>query len=197
MFLIYIPLCLYLYSSPPPVTVLIVDIYIPLCLYLYWLDLPTVCSHTCIYIPLCLYLYLSDRKFQKSSWDLHSTMFIFILLSWLHSMIGCLIFTFHYVYIYMFCKMWSSGIVCIYIPLCLYLYLLRHTFATSFIYLHSTMFIFISVSIYDNQTGEILFTFHYIYIYITKFNNYVNFVLQFTFHYVYIYIQAFAWLSGN
>ena len=76
------------------------------------------------------------------------------------------IFTFHYVYIYILPRKSVERSCDIYIPLCLYLYyfypaaliilflftfhyvyiyiLLRHTFATSFVHLHSTMFIFIS-----------------------------------------------------
>ena len=76
----------------------------------------------------------------------------------------------------------------IYIPLCLYLYLLLSGLVSATgLHLHSTMFIFILISQsvqlfllpiyiplclylyeYSNQTGEIIrkFTFHYVYIYI-------------------------------
>ena len=99
-FLIYIPLCLYLYDGTLVYDTWICPIYIPLCLYLYGAADTDCCCIEYIYIPLCLYLY-KVLKFTTQNF---------------------VVFTFHYVYIYMRRRKKSRESV-------------NH--------LHSTMFIFI------------------------------------------------------
>ena len=77
-----------------------------------------------------------------------------------------IVFTFHYVYIYIFCVRSSRKA-----PL----------------HLHSTMFIFILDS-YEELNETAAFTFHYVYIYMQLTEDDRSLVKAFTFHYVYIYI---------
>ncbi len=74
-----------------------------------------------IYIPLCLYLYSAYATGAE----------------------GAILFTFHYVYIYIDIEYMSRLKNKIYIPLCLYLYHRAVRTFCNWMYLHSTMFIFI------------------------------------------------------
>ena len=113
--------------------------------------------------------------------------------------------------------MWSSGIVCIYIPLCLYLYshLLWKDLRKEVIYIPLCLYLYFCVL--NNPQDLYKFTFHYVYIYIPDVASYIlpiahlhstmfifisdqlNYLIPsdvFTFHYVYIYItpQVTSWL---
>ena len=118
-------------------------IYIPLCLYLYPLRRYFIHTPELIYIPLCLYLYfllLPVHCFLLQY--LHSTMFIFIFFQQ-YPVHTAFPFTFHYVYIYIELIVSDNETIDIYIPLCLYLYTHELWGSAFFVYLHSTMFIFI------------------------------------------------------
>ena len=162
-------------------------IYIPLCLYLYQTP-ATARAATTAFTFHYVYIYIFSHSSHFPRWyiDLHSTMFIFIfaaataaasLSSFTFHYVYIYIigaattamasesFTFHYVYIYMQKDALKKGSACIYIPLCLYLYLIdyarsihRYPFTFHYVYiyiqtargievknkdLHSTMFIFI------------------------------------------------------
>ena len=76
---IYIPLCFYLYDQAGAVRVLTGHIYIPLCFYLYMLPSYGKGRIAHIYIPLCFYLYVSACLLNAfSAFDLHSTMLLLI-----------------------------------------------------------------------------------------------------------------------
>ena len=97
-----------------------------------------------IYIPLCLYLYpLPVSVLCVSPWFTFHYVYIYM-----HCVstgfFGSFIFTFHYVYIYMPVRLCSKRRISIYIPLCLYLYVVG--------------------GCKSNISG--IFTFHYVYIYI-------------------------------
>ena len=79
LWLIYIPLCFYLYDQAGAVRVLTGHIYIPLCFYLYMLPSYGKGRIAHIYIPLCFYLYVSACLLNAfSAFDLHSTMLLLI-----------------------------------------------------------------------------------------------------------------------
>ena len=127
--------------------------------------------------------------------DLHSTMFIFIFVRRKEPVLDAE-FTFHYVYIYIPPIIVNPIINHIYIPLCLYLYLLPGWEQVRDPNLHSTMFIFIWVFNFICSIFS-LFTFHYVYIYIRIMSFATSVISVFTFHYVYIYIsQSCNFTSG-
>ena len=124
-------------------------IYIPLCLYLYSSGLSKNRFFNQIYIPLCLYLYLSSAALSAFfHCYLHSTMPLLIQLCGLSGRRPGGAFTFHYASTYTAAGAGRSGRIYtftfhyastytsmqiffiwtlrrIYIPLCLYLYLLN------------------------------------------------------------------------
>ena len=69
--------------------------------------------------------------------------------------------------------MWSSGIVCIYIPLCLYLYshLLWKDLRKEVIYIPLCLYLYFCVL--NNPQDLYKFTFHYVYIYIPDVASYI------------------------
>ena len=100
-YMIYIPLCLYLYA---------VNIAVPQTIarftfhYVYIYILFSIwCKELLIkiYMPLCLYLYRFRWFLDFLNFNLHSTMFIFIYVEKLFNRCKLIPFTFHYVYIYM------------------------------------------------------------------------------------------------
>ena len=165
-------------------------IYIPLCLYLYSLYISTSCL-TCwftfhyVYIYICVHdsvsynspnlhstMFIFILRISKiwlgMNGNLHSTMFIFICLPLFFRKRGKDKFTFHYVYIYM---------------------RLEELRAEQRAHLHSTMFIFISCLCTIHLLPQ-TFTFHYVYIYIARGYHSEYLCYEFTFHYVYIYMVA-------
>ena len=81
------------------------------------------------------------------------------------------------------------GLINIYIPLCLYLYIASKVFTSAIV-----KFTFHYVYIYINCANAFpvvaqVFTFHYVYIYIAFVYIFVIPTSTFTFHYVYIYIE--------
>ena len=139
LFLIYIPLCFYLYEETQITQSWVLDLHSTMFLLIRFTRY-TRRLISSIYIPLCFYLYLVIRGRCRIRSNLHSTMFLLILLwsstPWaqrinLHSTMFLLIR-----WSAVDVRRWSN----IYIPLCFYLY---------FMYLQ--------------QSAETLkFTFHYV-----------------------------------
>ncbi len=142
--MIYIPLCLYLYTLRIYLTFLTKHIYIPLCLYLYSSKPTWVTGRYYIYIPLCLYLYYKREKRRTFRVKIYIPLCLYLYRRQGCKQLRTYAFTFHYVYIYIikctmhrfrhpdlhstmfifisFCQPGSIRSMEIYIPLCLYLY---------------------------------------------------------------------------
>ena len=113
-----------------------------------------------------IFIWIASLYISPRGGDLHSTMFIFISLRNLKGMKYNLIYIPLCLYLYITKTAWFHSLTFIYIPLCLYLYMRQ---------------------VIDME-DELLFTFHYVYIYINNDNPISNRFNVFTFHYVYIYI---------